>query len=124
MSIRAMDPMGPSRLDNVVDTYRAERLRAQGRANARADSARRMTEMPFAHCLKQAAEAQLAQQARLDAQSVAVNRAEIAAQTVLQVRAQAANDLGTIQGLLPLQAYRFVVSPPLDLTPPPPTRAF
>lgn len=124
MSIRAMDPMGPTRLDNVVDAYRAERLRVQGRANARADSARRMTEMPFAHCLKQAADAQLAQQTRLDAQSVAVNRAEIAAQTVLQVRAQAANDLGTIQGLLPLQAYRFVVSPPLDLTPPPPTRAF
>lgn len=65
-----------------------------------------------AHCVKQAIAAFHAQQARQDAHTIAVNRALRDEQTALQARADAANDLGTIQALLPQQAYRFVVSAP------------
>lgn len=65
-----------------------------------------------AHCLKLAIQAFHDQQARLDAHAIAVNRALRDEQTALQARADAANDLGTIQGLLPQQPYRFVVGVP------------
>lgn len=65
-----------------------------------------------AHCLKLAVQAFHDQQARLDAHAIAVNRALRDEQTALQVRADAANDLGTIQGLLPQLPYRFVVGVP------------
>lgn len=64
------------------------------------------------HCLKLAIEAYHAQQARQEAHALATSRAvkeEIAKQ---QARAEAANDLGTIQGLLPQQAYRYATGVP------------
>ena len=65
-----------------------------------------------AHCLKLAIQAFHDQQARLDTHAIAVNRALRDEQTALQARADAANDLGTIQGLLPQLPYRFVVGVP------------
>ena len=103
MSLRAIEPIGAARIDNVVDGYRAERLRAQ----AQADRAARPQAPPFADCLKHAIQAFHDQLARLDARSLAANQALRNEQTAQQVRAEAANDLGTIQGLLPLQPYRF-----------------
>lgn len=71
-----------------------------------------------AHCLRAAIQAFHDQQARLEARSIALNRAERDEQTERQARADAANDLGTIQGLLPLQPYRFAAGVPLILPQP------
>ncbi|CAB3822435.1 hypothetical protein ACUDCK_18560 [Achromobacter sp. CF-sbj1-Ac2-l] len=68
-----------------------------------------------AHCLKLAIQAFRDEQARLQARTVATNRAERDAQAALQARAEAANDLGTIQGLLPQLPYRFVAGLPAIL---------
>ncbi|CAB3684063.1 MAG: hypothetical protein J0I68_03040 [Achromobacter sp.] len=68
-----------------------------------------------AHCLKLAIQAFRDEQARLQARTVAINRAERDAQAALQARAEAANDLGTIQGLLPQLPYRFVAGLPAIL---------
>lgn len=68
-----------------------------------------------AHCLRSAIQAFHDQQARLAARSIAANQAERDGQTELQTRADAANDLGTIQGLLPLQPYRYAVGVPVVL---------
>ncbi|EHK66748.1 hypothetical protein [Achromobacter arsenitoxydans] len=65
-----------------------------------------------AHCLKAAIQAFHDQQARLDARAIEINQAMKAEQTMLQARAEAANDLGTIQGLLRLQPYRYSVGIP------------
>lgn len=78
-----------------------ERVHTQMRAD------RAVPPQPFAQVL-----AFHDQQARLEARSIAVNQAERDEQTLLQGRAEAANDLGTIQGLLPLQAYRYAAGVP------------
>lgn len=65
-----------------------------------------------AHCLKLAIAAYHAQRARLEARALAVNQALRDEQAMLQARAQAANDLGTIQGLLPQLAYRYAAGVP------------
>ncbi len=65
-----------------------------------------------AHCLKNAVLAHQAQQARLRERAIAANQAQRDEQTALQARADAANDLGTIQGLLPQQLYRHAVGVP------------
>ena len=65
-----------------------------------------------AHCLMHAIEAFHDQQAKLEAQALAGNQALKDEQVEQQARAEAANDLGTIQGLLPLQPYRFVAGVP------------
>ncbi|QVQ24698.1 hypothetical protein [Achromobacter deleyi] len=65
-----------------------------------------------AHCLMNAIQAFHDQQARLEALVVAVNQALKDEQVTLQARAEAANDLGTIQGLLPQQPYRYAVGIP------------
>lgn len=67
-----------------------------------------------AHCVRNAIRAFQDEQARLQARGEAVSQGLKEAQTVLQARAQAANDLGTIAGLLPLQPYRVAAAlPPL-----------
>lgn len=68
-----------------------------------------------AHCLKLAIQAFHDEQARLQARSVAANRAERNAQAALQARAEAANDLGTIPGLLPQLPYRYAAGLPAIL---------
>lgn len=131
MNVRAIDPMGSARIDDVRDPYRVERVRAE--TYARVHAALRPQPTPkaviakhdtpsvpvnplrdqyTAHCLKNAIQAFHAQQARLEALGLAVSRALQDEQTALQARADAANDLGTIQGLLPLQPYRFAVAMP------------
>ncbi|MDX3984823.1 MAG: hypothetical protein QHC88_06165 [Achromobacter sp.] len=77
-----------------------------------------MRDQYTAHCLKNAIQAYHDQQARLDARSVAANRQLRDEQTALQARADAAHDLGTIQGLLPYQAYRFAAGVMAVLPPP------
>lgn len=77
-----------------------------------------MRDQYTAHCLKNAIQAYHDQQARLDARSVAANRKLRDEQTALQARADAAHDLGTIQGLLPYQAYRFSAGVAAVLPPP------
>ncbi|HCQ48440.1 MAG TPA: hypothetical protein DIW53_17460 [Achromobacter sp.] len=77
-----------------------------------------MRDQYTAHCLKNAIQAYHDQQARLDARSVAANRQLRDEQTALQARADAAHDLGTIQGLLPYQAYRFSAGVMAVLPPP------
>ncbi|MFY0478512.1 hypothetical protein [Achromobacter marplatensis] len=104
MNLHSIAPTGAARINGVPDSDRAGRLRAQAHTDRAAS--------PFAHCLKHAVQAFHDQQARLDAHSIAVNQAQRDEQTVLEARAEAANDLGTIQGLLPLQPYRFAVGPP------------
>jgi|GEM_PF-1973605 len=99
MSTRAIDPIGASRLHDVWAAYRAA-------------SVKPARESYTAHCVRNAAQAFHAQLDRLNAQSVAENQAQRDAQTALQVRAQAANDLGTIQGVLALQGQRYAVSQP------------
>ncbi|MNX83319.1 hypothetical protein D3C86_1150790 [compost metagenome] len=69
-----------------------------------------------AHCLMNAIQAFHDQQARLEALALAVNQALKDEQTTLQARAEAANDLGTIQGLLPLQSYRYAIRLPQILS--------
>lgn len=71
-----------------------------------------------AHCLKAAIQAFHDQQARLDARAIELNQAFKDEQTLLQARAEAANDLGTIQGLLPQQPYRYTVGIPPVLAQP------
>lgn len=148
MNARAIDPMGTARIDDVRDPYRAERLRAQMRADRvtrpqappfsriqaarppavptaaapqkpaivrqddRDQSVNPLRDQYAAHCLMNAIEAFHDQQARLEAQALAGNQALKDEQVEQQARAEAANDLGTIQGLLPLQPYRFVVGVP------------
>ena len=65
-----------------------------------------------AHCLMHAIEAFHDQQAKLEAQALAGSQALKDEQVEQQTRAEAANGLGTIQGLLPLQPYRFVAGVP------------
>lgn len=77
-----------------------------------------MRDQYTAHCLKNAIQAYHDQQARLDARSVAANRKLRDEQTALQARADAAHDLGTIQGLLPYQAYRCAAGVMAVLPPP------
>lgn len=139
MSSSAIDPIGHTRIDTVPDPYRAQlaarqqaqqfaRVQAAKQATAasasaagqfarnKADNAAASTDalrdQYTAHCLKLAIQAFHDQQAGLDAHAIAVNRALRDEQTALQVRADAANDLGTIQGLLPQLPYRFVVGVP------------
>ena len=142
MSSSAIDPIGHTRIDTVPDPYRAQHAaRTQAQQFARIHSTRQATaaaaatpsatrqssspnaDVPgasidplrdqyTAHCLKLAIQAFHDQQARLDAHAIAVNRALRDEQTALQARADAANDLGTIQGLLPQLPYRFVVGVP------------
>lgn len=154
MSSRAIDPLGSARIDDVRDPYRAERLRAQARAEraarpqepsfARIQAARQpaaatkaslqrpagvrkqdpgesidqLRGQYTAHCLRNAVLAFHDQQVRLEARAIAVNQAERDAQTERQTRADAANDLGTIQGLLPQQPYRYAAGVPLVLPQP------
>lgn len=139
MSSSAIDPIGHTRIDTVPDPYRAQhaarahaqqfaRIHSTRQAAAATPPATRQSSSPnadvpgasidplrdqyTAHCLKLAVQAFHDQQARLDAHAIAVNRALRDEQTALQVRADAANDLGTIQGLLPQLPYRFVVGVP------------
>lgn len=140
MSSRAVDPIGHTRIDTIPDPYRAQHAaRPQAQQFARIHAARQavpaaaatpsrqanktgrdeagaslnpLRDAYTAHCLKLAIQAFHDQQARLDAHAIAVNRALRDEQTALQVRAEAANDLGTIQGLLPQLPYRFVVGVP------------
>lgn len=138
----AIDPIGHPRIDTVPDPYRAQhaarpqaqqfaRIQAERQAAAAAAkqsasikpdaldaSSDRLRDQYTAHCLKLAIQAFHDQQARLDAHAIAVNRALRDEQTALQVRADATNDLGTIQGLLPQLPYRFVVGVPPMLPPP------
>ncbi|MDH1521239.1 hypothetical protein [Achromobacter mucicolens] len=65
-----------------------------------------------AHCLKLAIEAYHAQQARQVAHAQAANLAAQEEMSKQQARTNAANDLGTIQGLLPQQAYRYAAGVP------------
>lgn len=74
-----------------------------------------------AHCLKLAVLAFHEQQARLDARIAQVNQALKDEQTLLEARAEAANDLGTIDALLPQQAYRYATGMPAVLAPPLPS---
>lgn len=148
MNARAIDPMGTARIDDVRDPYRAERLRAQMRADRvarpqappfagiqaarppavptggapqkpvivrkddRDQSVNPLRDQYAAHCLMHAIEAFHDQQAKLEAQALAGNQALKDEQVEQQARAEAANDLGTIQGLLPLQPYRVVAGVP------------
>lgn len=139
MSSSAIDPIGHTRIDTVPDPYRAQlAARPQAQQFARVQAAKQATaasapaagqfariksddaaastdslrDQYTAHCLKLAIQAFHDQQARLDAHAIEVNRALRDEQTALQVRADAANDLGTIQGLLPQLPYRFVVGVP------------
>lgn len=70
-----------------------------------------------AHCLKLAVQAFHAQLARLDARTAAANQAVKDEQTRLEARAEAEHDLGTIDALLPLQAYRYAAGIPAVLAP-------
>lgn len=70
-----------------------------------------------AHCLRNAVQAFRQEQARLLERGLAVSQALKDEQSALQARAQAANDLGTIQGLLPLQPYRVAAGLPAILPP-------
>ncbi|MBB1594637.1 hypothetical protein [Achromobacter sp. UMC46] len=115
MNLRAIEPIRAARIDDAPDGYRAERLRAQAQTQTPADRVARPQAPPFAHCLKNAIQAYHDQLAALDAHSLATHQALRDEQTAQQVRAEAANDLGTIQGLLPLQPYRFSVGLPLIL---------
>ena len=76
-----------------------------------------------AHCLKLAVQAFHEQQARLDARIAQVNQALKDEQTLLEARAEAANDLGTIDALLLQQAYRYAAGMPAVLAPPLPSSA-
>ncbi len=147
MNARAVGPIGHARIDDVQDPYRTERLRAQARATrvapasfarmhaalrpAEADATRHverpgdgvapldtLRDQYTAHCLRNAIRAYHDQQARLDADGVAASQAVRRERTAQQARADAANDLGTIQGLLPLQAYRSAAGIAAILPPP------
>ncbi|MFY1877813.1 hypothetical protein ACOTF3_17680 [Achromobacter xylosoxidans] len=143
MSAKAIDLMGSVRIDDVRDPYRAERLRAQAwteragfaRTQVAATAASpqrgagagrpavgvpldRLGDQYTAHCLRNAIQAFHDAQARLLARGIANNQALREEQAALRARADAANDLGTIQGLLPLQAHRIAASLPLLLPPP------
>lgn len=74
-----------------------------------------------AHCLKLAVQAFHEQQARLDARIAQVNQALKDERTLLEGRAEAANDLGTIDALLLQQAYRYAAGVPAALAPPMPS---
>ncbi|SSW70025.1 hypothetical protein [Achromobacter agilis] len=89
----------------AAPTARAVRARQNGPG----DSVNPLRDQYAAHCLKNAIQAFHDQQARLDALAAAADRAQQDELAALQARAEAANDLGTIQGLLPLQTYRFAV---------------
>lgn len=78
----------------------------------------RLGDQYTAHCLRNAIQAFRDAQARLQARDIANNQALREEQAVLRARADAANDLGTIQGLLPLQAHRVAAGLPLLLPPP------
>lgn len=78
----------------------------------------RLGDQYTAHCLRNAIQAFHDAQARLLARGIANNQAVREEQAALRARADAANDLGTIQGLLPLQAHRIAASLPLLLPPP------
>ncbi|MEN5397736.1 hypothetical protein ABE612_09485 [Achromobacter xylosoxidans] len=78
----------------------------------------RLGDQYTAHCLRNAIQAFHDAQARLLARGIANNQALREEQAALRARADAANDLGTIQGLLPLQAHRIAASLPLLLPPP------
>lgn len=139
MTSTAIESLGRAGADGVRSAYRTEAhiwraAPAQVQPYARIHAARQLTlapappEVPVsvrrdepvdalrdhytAHCLSNAIQAFHEQQARLDARSVEANKAQRDEQTRLQSRADAANDLGTIQGLLPLQPYRYAVGVP------------
>lgn len=148
MRSTSLDPLGPARTDDARDPYRAERLRAQTRAErvarpqaaqfARLQAVRHAAsavatsnpKLPVdrsadagasinsfgdaytAHCLQLAIKAYHAQQARQEVRALAANKAARDEMTKQQARAEAANDLGTIQGLLPQQAYRYATGVP------------
>lgn len=113
MTIHAIGPTGSARIDDVLDAYRAERMRAEALAQRRTEA--KTLAPAFAHCLKLAMQVVREQQAALEARSIEVNRAEQKDLTMLQVRAEAANDLGTIQGLTPLQQYRYAAGVPVGV---------
>jgi uncharacterized protein YukE len=81
-------------------------------------SVHRLRDQYTAHCLRNAVLAYHAQQARLQERAIAVNRALRDEQAALQARADAANDLGTIQGLMPQQIHRHAVGVPPIVAPP------
>ncbi|KAA5923062.1 hypothetical protein F1536_17280 [Achromobacter xylosoxidans] len=83
----------------------------------------RLGDQYTAHCLRNAIQAFHDAQARLLARGIANNQALREEQAALRARADAANDLGTIQGLLPLQAHRIAAGLSLLLPPPPMTAA-
>lgn len=140
MSISAIDRIAPASIDAVRDPYRAERVRAEMRAStqaARAESAR-FERVQAARAEAARADAVRARAAtaapagkplaivagdpangvdRLREQFSSDRlRSAVQAfhdeQAELQARATAANDLGTIEGLLPLQPYRVAMGNP------------
>ncbi|MDQ8033422.1 MAG: hypothetical protein REJ50_15525 [Bordetella sp.] len=72
-----------------------------------------------AHCLQRAIQAFHEQLARLDARAAEVDHAARDEQSLLQARAAAAQDLGTIEGLSSLQPYRSAAVWPTLSTPGP-----
>lgn len=91
--------------------------RASGESTNGAASVDPLREDYTSHCLKLAVRAFHEQQARLDARIAQVNQALKDEQTLLQARADAANDLGTIDALMPQQAYRYAAGVPAVLAP-------
>ncbi|MGE8706219.1 MAG: hypothetical protein ACN6O5_26330 [Achromobacter sp.] len=100
----------------ALPTSAAQRPRAPADHNL-APSADLLHDDYTAHCLKLAVQAFHAQLARLDARTAAANQAVKDEQTRLEARAEAEHDLGTIDALLPLQAYRHAVGIPTVLAP-------
>ncbi|MBV7482179.1 hypothetical protein [Bordetella sp. BOR01] len=135
MILNAIDQLGRVRIDEGCDPYRAERSRPQTRADLQADRVARTQSAHFARltAAREQAEATTASiQKKVNAGASArpVNwlrdlyashrltsavQAFLDEQAMLQERADAATDLGTIQGLLPLQPYRFATgNPPIQ----------
>lgn len=146
MSSAALDPIGPARIDDIQSRAQAgsDRVaRAQAPSFALIHAARQppaasaapheraasgghggpgepvdtLRDQYTAHCLQNAIQAFHDRQTMLEALAIAANQAQRDELAELQARASAANDLGTIQGLLPLQPYRFAVGVALVVPP-------
>ncbi|MNQ34275.1 hypothetical protein D3C85_477270 [compost metagenome] len=130
MSLSAIEQRGPVRADEARDPYLAERVgvhtradraaRTQSASFERIHAARKLAAATAAPAPKAVTESEDTPGAPIDRlrdqyvahclmSAILAFRKE---QATLQERADAANDLGTIQGLLPLQPYRIALGDP------------
>ncbi|MCD0502112.1 hypothetical protein [Bordetella petrii] len=129
MSLSILDPIGHLHSGDIRAAYRAERPQAPPQTERVAGSrpalfARLADGQPAAVSTRKTVPTQPGDSVRTgewlrDLHAThrlnSAVQAFIDEQAMLQARAHAANDLGTIQGLLPLQPYRFAMgNPPLQ----------